>query len=126
MKKPEKIIEREILIWLNRLPNSYFWKNETVGVYDTSSKAYRKPANPYVIRGVSDIIGLINGSTVFIEVKTPTGRTSPAQDHFIEKINSLGGLAFVARSIKDVKEVFISKGLINADDDQNKRQELPQ
>jgi len=40
----------------------------------------------------------------FIEVKSKTGRLSEHQKIFIDKCNSLGVKAFVARSVQDVVE----------------------
>ena len=54
--------------------------------------------------GVPDILAVIDGIFYAIEVKTPTGRTSPIQDYQIMKINEAGGKAFVARSVEDLLE----------------------
>lgn len=37
-----------------------------------------------------------------IEVKTLTGRTTPAQEHFLETVHRAGGIALVARSEDDL------------------------
>lgn len=52
--------------------------------------------------GVSDLIGCANdGAFVAIEVKTKTGRLSPAQAAYIDMMRRLGGRAGVARSIEE-------------------------
>lgn len=106
MCKPEKVIEREILIYLNRLEGSFFWKNDTIGIYDTAKGSYRKSPNPFSIRGVADIIGILKGKVYFFEVKTKEGRLSKYQDHFLKKIKELGGNAFVVRSVADVEKLL--------------------
>lgn len=59
------------------------------------------------------------GHYAWIEVKLPkTGRLSPDQKWFIEKINSEGGCAFVARSTDDLDEklgAFYGKGHLDLD-----------
>ena len=68
-------------------------------------------------KGSSDLIGWKNtvitadmvGQTVpiftAIEVKTDTGRLKPEQQHFIDAVKQAGGIAGVARSVEDVKEL---------------------
>ena len=107
MKKQlsEKEIENAILDYLAYVPGVY-WKNNTVGVYDPIKKVHRKPGKHHR-NGVSDILGVdATGRFVAIEVKTSKGRLSDNQKKFIEDINNNGGLAFVARSIEDVKARF--------------------
>ena len=109
---PEIVIERDILVYLNSLPHSFFWKNPTVGIYDESIKAYRKSPDPYQIRGVSDIIGIIQGVVFFFECKNSRGVESPQQIGFRKKINKLGGNCFVVRSVDEVREILEEYELI--------------
>lgn len=116
----EKEIENTILQFLSYMPGM-FWKNQTVGVWDQTRKTYRKPKNRYHLNGVSDILGIISesigpehgGKFVAIEVKRPSTkkRLTPAQKAFIENIQILGGIAFVATSLDDVKEQFQKLGI---------------
>ena len=110
--KPEIVIEREILVYLNSLPHAFFWKNDTFGSYDEELKTYRKSPNPYVIRGVSDIIGIVQGVTFFFECKNERGRESKQQIGFRNKINKLGGNCFVVRSVDEVREILEEYELI--------------
>ena len=41
-----------------------------------------------------------------IEVKTATGRLSPAQTHWIHAVRSAGGIAGVARSVPDALQII--------------------
>lgn len=112
-KKSEKQIENEILAYLNILPNCFAWKNNSVGVFDPIKKVYRKAKGKYNINGVSDIIAVINGLALFIEVKTPSTikRVSEDQKWFIEQVREVGAHAFVACSVAEVaREINKIKG----------------
>lgn len=104
---PEKVIENQIMAYLN-LKKIYAWKNQSVGVWDQNRKIFRKPNNKNHIKGVSDILGILPcGRFLAIEVKSKTGKLSPDQVLFIERINSHGGLAFMAQSIEDVENKLL-------------------
>ncbi len=67
--------------------------------------------------GSSDLIGFTSkvitpdmvGQTVAIftalEVKTPTGKVSPAQTKFVDMVNKLGGIGAIVRSVDDAVNV---------------------
>lgn len=98
----EKEIENQILEYLSVIPG-HFWKNQSTGLYDPTKRRFRKNNNKYHINGVSDILGILpNGIFVAIEVKTPKGRLTDSQKTFLKEITLNGGIAFVARSVKDV------------------------
>jgi len=70
--------------------------------------------DPHRIRGISDILGILpDGRFLAVEVKTKKGRVSPEQQVFLDRINALHGVGFVARSIEDV-EKGLSAGIKNA------------
>lgn len=72
-------------------------------------------------RGSSDLIGWtpveitpeMVGQTVAVftavEVKTPKGRATKEQKNFIEQVRSAGGLAGVARSAEEAKQIILNK-----------------
>lgn len=105
----EKQIERSILEYL-KSKDIFCWKQNTVGVYDASASVYRRPNNPFIITGVSDILGIYKGKMLCIEVKTPERRKNLSiyQRNFLKMIQEKGGIAFVATSVKDV-ENYLSK-----------------
>jgi hypothetical protein len=101
---PEKAIENHILRWLN-ITGIFAWKNQSIGIFDPVKKIYRRSNNPFHIKGVSDILGILaDGRLLAIEVKSKTGKPSVEQIEFIKKINNSGGKAFIARSLEDVQE----------------------
>lgn len=106
MKKnqPEKVIENAILDYL-LMYDVMFFKIQNVGIFDPTKKTFRKPSRHHKA-GVSDILGIINGRFVAIEVKTPTGRLSKSQAKFLDEVKNNGGLTLVARSVEDV-QIFL-------------------
>jgi hypothetical protein len=53
--------------------------------------------------GCPDVLGqLKDGRLLGVEVKAPTGRLKTVQALFLERINTAGGVAFVARNCLDV------------------------
>jgi penicillin-binding protein-related factor A (putative recombinase) len=95
---PEKRIEYEILSFLSQI-GIFAWKVDRAGTYDPVRKTFRANHNPYKIKGVSDIHGIIAGRFIAIEVKSKTGKLTPEQRVFLAKVGNEGGISFVARSL---------------------------
>jgi hypothetical protein len=78
------------------------------GISGPKGKAYgTKMRAKGVLAGCPDIhilepMGVYSG--LFIELKTPTGRVSPAQKIFLDNLNSKGYCAKVCRSLDEVIE----------------------
>lgn len=58
-------------------------------------------------KGIPDVIVAHHGIFVGIEIKSETGKPSAQQIHYINLINSNGGIAGVCRSINDVIELLL-------------------
>jgi Holliday junction resolvase len=54
-------------------------------------------------KGISDLIAIKNGRTIFVEIKTPKGRLSKQQEAFCEAIERHGGQYIVARGVEDLE-----------------------
>jgi hypothetical protein len=54
-------------------------------------------------KGTSDVLFCYRGLFVACEVKTRTGKTSPEQEEFLQRVREAGGMGIVARSIDDVE-----------------------
>jgi penicillin-binding protein-related factor A (putative recombinase) len=111
----EKQIENAILNWL-ALQSWFFFKINNTGIHGTekSGRKFWRSKSKYDINGKSDIMGVIDGRFIAIEVKTPDRilKVSDAQHEFLYNTNMHGGLGFVASSIDDVKEVFKQEGIL--------------
>ena len=101
--QPESIIQDQIINYL-KIRNIFVWQNKTQGTFDPVKKIFRKPGK-WHLNGVADILGVLpDGIFLAIEVKTKTGRLSPHQKQFIEKVRKENGIAFVARCVDDVSK----------------------
>jgi len=107
----ENLIQQQIVIWYN---NNFCLKhhnprqcifsvpNDSINAIETKRKV-----NTGLVSGVSDLIVLHNGETIFIEVKTLTGKQSEKQKEF-EKIVSLQGFKYyLVRSLEEFKHIFL-------------------
>jgi len=103
----ESVIKKSILAYLHA--NGVFsFIYVSAGMYDPRVKVWKKMHSSLSPAGIPDILGIftyknIKGRFLAIEVKTSTGVVSPHQKAMIDRINALGGIAFVARSIDEVQ-----------------------
>jgi hypothetical protein len=74
-KFKEKIVPK-----LKEIPRSHWYKIQQVA-----------------LRGVPDILGVINGRFIALELKTETGRVAPLQDYQIKKLSDAGAYAEIVR-----------------------------
>ena len=108
--KTEAKIQQEIVIWFNNtyclkfhdpqycifsVPNDSESKEETMRKKATGLKA-----------GVSDLIVLLPGKTLFIEVKTPTGTQSESQKEFQSHVERLGFKYFLVRNLEEFQQIM--------------------
>jgi hypothetical protein len=105
----ESNLQKQIRLALSRF-GTYFRIN--VGSFQMADGRWFTTGTP---KGYSDLTGFTKieitpemvGKTVAvytaIEVKTATGRLSPEQENFLNHVKSHGGIAFVARSPKEIE-----------------------
>lgn len=85
-KGPEARIQKKIQDAIKKeFPASFFFKSH---------------GGPYQQSGIPDLIGVVHGLFIGIEVKTPDKKTNitQLQEHALKLINKAGGLGFVAWS----------------------------
>jgi len=91
MSEVESVIVRDILKYLNSLPNCFAWK-EHGGMYGTA--------------GIPDIICCYQGRFYAFEVKGPRGKLTKLQEKTLKDIREAGGQAYVVRSLDEVKQIL--------------------
>lgn len=57
-------------------------------------------------KGCADILCCWHGRYIAIEVKNYRGKTTPAQDDFLNRVRAAGGIAIVARCAEDVEHML--------------------
>lgn len=78
------------------------WRNNVGVLPDASGRPIRYGLGT----GSSDLVGICrDGTFLAVEVKTPTGRVSPAQEAFIAAVRRRGGRAGVARSPEEAVRI---------------------
>ena len=79
-----------------------YWFRSASGAVQTASGRFFKSGKP----GVPDISVIFNGQFIGLEIKTATGRQSPAQKKAQAEIESSGGKYYIIRSLADIKRIF--------------------
>jgi Holliday junction resolvase len=94
----ERTIQRKIIKWL-----------EDQGHYVVKTINSNK-------KGVPDLLVCLDGGRFCaIEVKRPEGKATELQKYNLNQIKELGGIAMIARSVDDVREMFARHGLMKGD-----------
>ena len=60
----------------------------------------------FCYKGITDLIAVKDGKTLFCEVKGDKGKLRPEQIKFMDDIKDHGGVHVVARSIDDVRNII--------------------
>jgi len=102
----EKFLQNEIIDYLNEATSGYFWQN------DSFPMKGRKRHNRFRPNGVPDILGLIDGMSIGIEVKSPKGKILQSQIEFSQRFRRSGGSYFVIRSMEDLTELCKVNGWV--------------
>lgn len=90
----EKIFENEIKKFLNKLPNTWYFKYW---------------AGPYSKSGIPDIIACVNGHFVALEVKAENGHASELQKRNVRLIEESNGVALIVypKDFENLKKQLI-------------------
>ncbi len=90
----EKVLQQKIRLACGALPGVVLWRNN-VGVADYKGTKVRYGLAP----GSSDLIGIVDGRFVALEIKTGSSPVTQAQEDFIRLVLRMGGYACVVRSV---------------------------
>lgn len=111
----ETEIQQRIRLALGTTPHLRLFRNQVGQLPDPRTG---RPVQFGLARGSADLIGWRTVTitpdmvgtrlAVFtsIEVKTPTGRLTPQQHAWLGAVRSAGGIAGVARSVRDAEEIL--------------------
>ena len=94
----EKDIQRQITDYLI-LQKIFFYRNNTGGFSREDGHFYR-----FGVVGSPDLVLVIKGKYIGVEVKTKIGRQSPAQLVFQKALEASGGIYLLVRSLDELIE----------------------
>lgn len=115
MANDETTIQQQIRLALGTRSDLRLFRNNTGTLPDPRTG---RPVQFGLARGSADLIGLRTVTitpdmvgqqvAVFtsIEVKTPKGRPTAEQQNWLNMVRSLGGIAGIARSVRDANEIL--------------------
>lgn len=81
----------------------FWWPSKTVGVWSKKKQCYLK--DPWLKKGISDIMLLKGGVLYALELKGSETPWSKEQQQFEYDISSEGGQYYIIRSIDDLQEI---------------------
>ena len=85
----------------------FCWRQNNMPVYDPAlNNGYGGYRSHGGLKGVPDIICIIAGQFVGIEIKAGKDRLSPEQIHFKKRCERNGGKYLIVRDIKDVDSLL--------------------
>ena len=99
-RRPEAAALVEVLKALRTPPAVAWCERMNTGAAKVEGRFIR-----FGFKGCPDVLGqLKDGRLLGVEVKAQAGRLRPEQALFLERIRCAGGVAFVARDCRDVRE----------------------
>lgn len=105
IKISENDLQNSILEWLS-YQRCFFYRNNTVGVYDKVNKCYRTPPK-YAVKGGADILVVYNGIPIAIEDKAPgISRLGKEQEVFKNNWEDNGGVYYLANDFDEFTKWF--------------------
>lgn len=98
----EGALQDSIRLALADEPGLVLWRNN-VGVATVGGGARVRYG---LAVGSADLVGILNGRFVALEIKTPTGRASSEQKLWLALVRARGGFAAVVRSVDDARRAI--------------------
>ena len=100
MKKlviPESEVLRQCMAYLYAR-RIFCWRNNTGAAKTEDGRFVR-----FGLPGASDIIGILpGGKLIAVECKRTSGKVSPQQQAFLDRVEREGGVAVIATSVEDI------------------------
>jgi hypothetical protein len=97
----EADIQQKIRLALGLEPGLVLWRNNVGAAVHAGTN---RPVHYGVGgKGGSDLIGMLDGRFIALEVKRPGGRASAEQIEFIELVQNGGGFGAIVRSVAEAR-----------------------
>lgn len=88
---PESQLQGLLLAHLNRIPGTWVWRANTGAARGENGRVIR-----FGFPGQADLLGLVNGLFLGVEVKGPDGQQSEDQLEFQRRVVDAGGIYLLA------------------------------
>ncbi len=72
-------------------------------------EVFRLQEGPFGERGVADLMPIREGRVMFLEIKTDSGKQSPAQKEFERRVKRAGGEYHVIRDVDDLLPLGVER-----------------
>lgn len=92
----EKVLTSKVMAYLRTVPDSMWFKVH---------------GSPYQQSGISDIIGLVRGKFVAIELKVGKNRLTALQSRFLAEVRRAWGIGIVAYDVETIKTAFLNANI---------------
>lgn len=99
----------DYLAILERQGKLFFQRTNNNTIFDTKKNIHRSLAKGQK-KGFPDVIVIISGLCIGIEIKSKTGRQSKEQKEIEAKFKSNGAEYYVVRSVEEVRKILNSSG----------------
>lgn len=100
----EAEIQDAVRLALDSTPGLVLWRNN-IGVADRNGRMIRFGVGG---KGGADLIGMLNGRFVAIEIKTAAGKQTAEQRTFQQLVERCGGIYVVLRSAEEARQWLAS------------------
>jgi len=101
-EKRESSIQDEIRFALSQIPGLVLWRNNVGVARHFDTRTHREYSTRYgLAKGSADLVGILNGRFIALEIKRPGQRPSRDQQLWLDLVRTYGGFAAVVTSVDD-------------------------
>ena len=97
----EGALQDAIRLALAHEPDLVLWRNN-VGIAEHRGARVRYG----LAVGSADLVGILDGRFIALEIKTATGRASQEQRQWLTLVRRYGGFAAIVRSVEEAREAI--------------------
>jgi hypothetical protein len=99
---PESVIQDAIRVALGTEPGVVLWRNNCGTAEHWTPKGVQR-VRYGLAPGSADLVGLVGGRFVALEVKAPKGRVTEEQREWLALVRRFGGFAAVVHSVDEAR-----------------------
>lgn len=96
----EGALQDAIRLALGQVDGTVWWRNNTGVAEHWTGRTVQRVVYG-LAPGSADLVGIVSGRFVALEVKTATGRVTPEQTQWLALVRRYGGFAAVVRSVDE-------------------------